>query len=106
MCLLLLAIIRAKNACDYISMAETGKYYAFSVISEFQSIANEVRIGGDVVARRVIPLTNRTLLEQLIFVAQEYVLLPIPLAVQTPRVYNCQIHWIGAVFVRLHYIVP
>eukprot|EP01046_Picozoa_sp_COSAG06_P049891 COSAG06_NODE_7777_length_2378_cov_12.995963_2_plen_69_part_01 len=29
-----------KNACDYISMAESGKYYAFSAISEFQSIAN------------------------------------------------------------------
>ena len=31
-----------KNACDYITMAETGKYYAFSAISAFQSLANEV----------------------------------------------------------------
>ena len=65
-----------KNACDYISMAESGKYYAFSAISEFQSIANEVRIGGEAVAKRVIPMTNRTLIEQLVFVAQEYKRLP------------------------------
>ena len=65
-----------KNACDYISMAEAGKYYAFSAISEFQAIANEVRIGGEQAARRVIPMTNRTLIEQLAFVAQEYKRLP------------------------------
>ena len=65
-----------KNACDYLSMAESGKYYAFSAISEFQAIANEVRVGGEQVARRVIPMTNRTLIEQLIFVAQEYKRLP------------------------------
>ena len=33
-------------------MAESGKYYAFSAISEFQSIANEVRIGGEATAMR------------------------------------------------------
>ena len=65
-----------KNACDYISMAEAGKYYAFSAISEFQSIANEIRIGGEAVAKRLIPLANRTLIEQLVFISQEYKRLP------------------------------
>lgn len=53
-----------------------SRYYAFSAISEFQSIANEVRVGGGAAARRIIPLTNRTLVEQLVYVAQEYRRLP------------------------------
>ena len=65
-----------KNACDYVSMATAGKYYAFSPISAFQSIANEIRIGGRAAALRRIPLTNRTLVEQLVFTANEYLRLP------------------------------
>ena len=65
-----------KNACDYISMRETGKYYAFSAISSFQAMANEVRIGGASAAARRIPLTGRTLVEQLVATANEYLRLP------------------------------
>eukprot|EP01043_Picozoa_sp_COSAG02_P055244 COSAG02_NODE_6377_length_3612_cov_2.589525_3_plen_220_part_00 len=36
----------------------------------------EVRIGGESVARRIVPMTNRSLIEQLVFVAQEYKRLP------------------------------
>lgn len=65
-----------KNACDYISMRETGKYYAFSAISAFQAMANEVRIGGATAAARRVPLTGRTLVEQLVVTANEYRRLP------------------------------
>ena len=65
-----------KNALDYITMSSAGKYYAFSPISAFQALANEVRIGGERAAHRRIALTNRTAVEQLVFIANEYLRLP------------------------------
>lgn len=65
-----------KNACDYITMAETGKYYAFSPVSAFMALANELRVGGPSVARRRMALSNRSVAEQLAATALVYNRLP------------------------------
>ena len=58
-------------------MHESGKYYAFSAISAFQSFANEIRIGGHAAANRIIPLTNQSLLSALVTAAEAYLELPL-----------------------------
>ena len=65
-----------KNACDYVALKESGKYYAFSAVSAFQALANELRVGGRAAALRRNGLTNRTLVEQLVATANEYRRLP------------------------------
>ena len=66
----------ARSIAD-ITLAESGKYYAFSTVSAFQALSNEVRLGGIAAAQRRLPLrSNRTVTEQLVTIATQYLRLP------------------------------
>ena len=74
--LLLSGDLLAKNADDYIAMAQAGKYYAFSPVAGFQSGANELRTLGRAATEWRSPLTNATRVEHLVNTANLYERLP------------------------------